>query len=341
MNYNLAQQISSLLNERNNLTKKYTPDNILESEDNYQYIFENDKIIAVAEIVKVQWYQWEIKHVSVNKEFEGKGFGNKIIEIAEFFAFEQNARIIQCTIRSNNWSSIKLFEKNGYNKTLTFYNNVSKNYVHILQKNVSTKEKVNSNFFNFSQNENLTLYLNEYLYNYRNIKNILDKYKIKYTNIDFADFGLKEHTNELENFCLSFSNEFDFIDVWKLAKILKDYGLKYVSSSDDNVNINIGYLDLSKHLGINYKKPTISIDDFLEINIQQTSKEVIDKYFNTRNTNIKQLSNYHDRIEDSNHYSNNNDYDRDTFNELTDGQFGSYDDFDGDIDDMMTSLGRD
>ncbi len=43
---------------------------------------------------------------------------------------------------------------------------------------------------------------------------------------------------------------------------------------------------------------------------------------------------------DEHDYHDDHDYDRDTFDALTDGQLGDYDDFDGDIDDVMTWLGR-
>ena len=36
-----------------------------------------------------------------------------------------------------------------------------------------------------------------------------------------------------------------------------------------------------------------------------------------------------------------NDYERDTFDAITDGQLGNYDDYEGDIDDAMTWAGRD
>jgi len=39
-------------------------------------------------------------------------------------------------------------------------------------------------------------------------------------------------------------------------------------------------------------------------------------------------------------YDDDNEYDRETFDALTDGQYGDYDDFEGDIDDVMTWLGK-
>ena len=135
-----AKQIATLLNERNKLVKEYSPDDVLAKEQNYVYMDEKSTIIACAESKKVQWYQWEICHVSVNKTNEGKGLGSKILKLAEKKAIEGGAKILQCTIRSNNESSLRLFLAKGYTKTTSFFYPNSGNWVHVLQKSVSILE---------------------------------------------------------------------------------------------------------------------------------------------------------------------------------------------------------
>ena len=78
-----AKQIADLINTRNELTKKYSSESILASKENYVFIKEADKIIACAESKKVQWYQYEISHVSIDANYESKGFGSKILKLSE------------------------------------------------------------------------------------------------------------------------------------------------------------------------------------------------------------------------------------------------------------------
>lgn len=140
MTKEVAQQIASLLNTRNELSVLYTVDKILADKNNYVFIQEQNNIIACAESKKVQWYQWEICHVSVHEKQERKGYGLKILKLAEKKAREGNARILQATIRSNNEGSIGLFTSNYYKQVNTFYNLRTDNIVNVYQKNISSKE---------------------------------------------------------------------------------------------------------------------------------------------------------------------------------------------------------
>ncbi len=140
MKKELANQISELLNNENQLTIKYTAEMILRNSENYVYILdETNRIIAVGELSKVQWYQCEIKHISVKKENRKKGLGIEIVNLAELQAKNHNCRILQCTIRSNNIPSIKMFTKLGYIKSCNFYNTTSNNDVSVFHKAISTK----------------------------------------------------------------------------------------------------------------------------------------------------------------------------------------------------------
>ena len=57
---------------------------ILQSANNYEYFLDkDDNVFAAVEIKKVQWYQWEIRHLTVSKFYEGKGYGTKLVKKAE------------------------------------------------------------------------------------------------------------------------------------------------------------------------------------------------------------------------------------------------------------------
>lgn len=136
MNNQQAKQIAALL-KQNNLTVEHTEQTVLASADNYVFIEEEDKVVACAEIKKVQWYQWEISHVSV--AVPKRRLGGRIVDAAEAKAKEKQAKVIQCTIRSDNEASIALFKSKQYSQGITFYNPKSKNDVLIFQKALVTK----------------------------------------------------------------------------------------------------------------------------------------------------------------------------------------------------------
>ena len=137
-----AKQIADLLNQRNQLTDKYYADKILELANNYEYLTdENDNIIAAVQIKKVQWYQWELCHLTVSPAHEGKEYAKRLIKEAEKKAIKGRARIIQCTIRENNEPSQRLFSKNGYKNVSTFFNPDSENNVGVWQKILSPTHK--------------------------------------------------------------------------------------------------------------------------------------------------------------------------------------------------------
>ena len=133
-----AGQIAELLNTRNQLTKLYNANRILKSADDYEFLLDdNEKVIAAVMIKKVQWYQWEICHLSVSEAFERQGFGTKLINKAEIKAKKGGARIIQCTIRENNIPSKAIFGKSGFRHVATFYYPLSRNNVEVWQKVIS------------------------------------------------------------------------------------------------------------------------------------------------------------------------------------------------------------
>ncbi len=135
MTREIAQQIARLLNERNKLQNVYTVEKILENKNNYPYILNSEGILVGAvEIKCVQWYQYELLHLTVSETFEGKDYARVLIDMAEERAKDNNARIIQCTISSENKRSKKMFSKNGYKNVSTFHNEITGNNVEVWQK---------------------------------------------------------------------------------------------------------------------------------------------------------------------------------------------------------------
>jgi len=64
LTYAHADQIATLLNERNQLTQKYTRESVFGHADNYLCRFSDEnKVVACVEVKSVQWYQTEVLHM--------------------------------------------------------------------------------------------------------------------------------------------------------------------------------------------------------------------------------------------------------------------------------------
>jgi len=134
MKKSIATKIAELINARNQLNAAYDADRILRQSENYIYELDGNTLVVCVEVKKVQWYQWEICRLSVNPEHEGKGRGARMLQKAEEIAHAGNAKIVQCTIRIGVDRSERAFLKQGYLKTISFYNRKTENYVAVWQK---------------------------------------------------------------------------------------------------------------------------------------------------------------------------------------------------------------
>jgi ribosomal protein S18 acetylase RimI-like enzyme len=133
-----ADQIAALLNERNELTRIYSRVEVLSYRDNYLCHFdEAHNVIACIEISKVQWYQAEIKHLTVSAEHARRGHARTLLREAEQLAQTLNARLLQCTIREDNVPSRTLFENARFWRSARFFNNRSGMNVDVYQKVLS------------------------------------------------------------------------------------------------------------------------------------------------------------------------------------------------------------
>ena len=128
MDANIAQQISDLIKNQNQLTVPYTAKKVLAMAENYLYTLGTDSnVLGVVELRKVQWYQWEIDHLSVHPVAQRKGIGLSLLAQAEDRAVTLGARIVQCTIRVGNRASEGHFRKRGFIPTVNFLNKKSGN----------------------------------------------------------------------------------------------------------------------------------------------------------------------------------------------------------------------
>jgi ribosomal protein S18 acetylase RimI-like enzyme len=130
-----AGEIASLINDRNQLARGYSVESILEHED--EYIFRKggteNQIIACVQVKKVQWYQTEILHLSVHANHGRQGHAKYLIGQAISRSSELGARLMQCTIRENNWASRTLFESYGFVCVGKFLNRDTGNNICVYQ----------------------------------------------------------------------------------------------------------------------------------------------------------------------------------------------------------------
>jgi N-acetylglutamate synthase-like GNAT family acetyltransferase len=130
-----ALEIAALLNEQNQLSRKYDAKHVIDNCENY--IFRTDKnrkTVGVVECNRVQWYQWEIKHLSV--AVKRQGIGALLLDEATAKAESLGARILQCTIRLGNAESEAFFTKHGFSPSVSFINYRTGNRVTVFQKSL-------------------------------------------------------------------------------------------------------------------------------------------------------------------------------------------------------------
>lgn len=139
MNPNQANQISELLNNYNELKNPYTKDQLMRYAHEYKFIQDEDssEVIAVVQIKKVQWYQYEIVNPTVSPENQSKGLAKHLLQLAENQALSDGAHILQGTVRQNDQENIELFKSAGYKHVNNFYNQQSDRNITVWQKVLS------------------------------------------------------------------------------------------------------------------------------------------------------------------------------------------------------------
>lgn len=130
-----ADQIANLLNTRNALTVDYDRDRIKkEAEDYLLRCSDSGEVVAVVQVKKVQWYQFEVLHLTVAEAHTGLGHAKALLCEAERRARAASARLLQCTIREGNAESHGLFVGFGFVRVASFCNERSGNNVGVYQK---------------------------------------------------------------------------------------------------------------------------------------------------------------------------------------------------------------
>jgi ribosomal protein S18 acetylase RimI-like enzyme len=136
-----AEQVAQLLNSRNQLQVDYTAEKVSQHADNYLFEVRNEVVVACVEVKRVQWYQWEVCHLSVSENHERQGLGKLLIRRAEEKAKHGAARIVQCTIRVGNEASEQAFRRSGYREVCCFLNVATNNHVAVWQKVLCTDQQ--------------------------------------------------------------------------------------------------------------------------------------------------------------------------------------------------------
>lgn len=134
-----ANQIAALINQRNRLDKNYTGNSVHKFAELYEYEVLDGKVVACVQRKELQWYHWEICHLSVAPECEGKGLAFKVYKRAEDKAIANNVRLLQCTIREGNEDSEKFFTRQEFTKVNRFVNTRTGNVVGVWQKVLAEK----------------------------------------------------------------------------------------------------------------------------------------------------------------------------------------------------------
>lgn len=137
LDQNHAGQIATLLNTRNQLVKNYDAKAILAARARFLFEIRDDQVVGCVEVKKVQWYQAEVNHLTVHKDYCRQGIAQALLDAATARAIKDRARILQCTIRDNNVESAGLFLKNGFVRTALFLYPDTGNNVGVYQKVIS------------------------------------------------------------------------------------------------------------------------------------------------------------------------------------------------------------
>lgn len=129
-----AEQIAALLNDRNQLARNYAGADVVAEKGNYIYELRKGEVVACIERRVVQWYQLEVRHLSVAIAWERKGLGSIVYQRTEEFGRSKGVCLVQCTIREGNEASERFFRNHGFAKVGRFFYAPTANNVGVWQK---------------------------------------------------------------------------------------------------------------------------------------------------------------------------------------------------------------
>jgi ribosomal protein S18 acetylase RimI-like enzyme len=133
---NIFKQIVSLINNQNRLAQHQTLEMLLDKGHCIVSVNDEGTLVGCVRVVKVQWYQWELFHLSVLPDYRRQGQATALLLKAEAHAKQEGASIVQCTVRMGNVESEALFSKSGYTAGAVFTNRESGNMVRVYQKSL-------------------------------------------------------------------------------------------------------------------------------------------------------------------------------------------------------------
>jgi len=117
-----AKQIINLLNtnEWSRPSKPYTVEEVLSEQDFFIADDENNKVVGFLRLKKVQWYQWELYNLVVDKQYRKSGIAQILITSVKEYVSTQKGGIVQLTIDPENTASVNLFIKMGWKYAISF-----------------------------------------------------------------------------------------------------------------------------------------------------------------------------------------------------------------------------
>ncbi|HEY8660878.1 MAG TPA: hypothetical protein VIL78_17725 [Hanamia sp.] len=144
---------------------------------------------------------------------------------------------------------------------------------------------------------------------------------------------------------MGFCRGCNFQDVYLLTHILKDFGLTFIYPSKDNtkeifLGTNINCLENPENLAL--RKP-MHIQDFFDIDPKLKIEEIIDLFSDYPYSNDQGYTKEEMQQFDKEYWEGSGEEysEEDTFDALTDGQLGDYEDFEGNMDDVKAWAGLD
>ena len=130
----VAAELINGRNGRNGLTRPIGPGFIADRLDQYIGRYHHDTLIGVVRVARQQWYQSEVMHICVRREYERQGHGFALLQAALNRArHDQGTFIAQCTIRKDNEASLALFGRAGFAPVALFTNMRTSHVITVLQ----------------------------------------------------------------------------------------------------------------------------------------------------------------------------------------------------------------
>ncbi|GHS93623.1 acetyltransferase CD1211 [Bacteroidia bacterium] len=115
--------------ELNNFPEKYK-----EPEGAFIIAKENDKIVGIVGMKKIEDKICEMKRLFVNDNYKGKGIGKKLVEIIIKEAKLKNYEKMRLDTLNSMEDALKIYHKNDFYKIELYYNNPADGVIYLEKK---------------------------------------------------------------------------------------------------------------------------------------------------------------------------------------------------------------